>query len=98
MMTIIEDVAGKVTALLEKYEFDASTLARYLGLSLEQVNDIAHGDMECLLEQRKVLDKIIYDIPPGIPIHTIIVDKVTISKLEIVNVQAIYNKTIGNEI
>ena len=60
MMTIIEDVAGKVTALLEKYEFDASTLARYLGLSLEQVNDIAHGDMECLLEQRKVLDKIMF--------------------------------------
>lgn len=60
MMTIIEDVAGKVTALLEKYEFDASTLARYLGLSLEQVNDIARGKMECLLEQRKVLDKIMF--------------------------------------
>lgn len=59
-MTIIEDVAGKVTALLEKYEFDVSTLARYLGLSLEQVNDIAHGKMECLLEQRKVLDKIMF--------------------------------------
>ena len=53
-MTIIEDVAGKVTALLEKYEFDASTLARYLGLSREQVNDIAHGKMECLFAQRKV--------------------------------------------
>lgn len=60
MMTVIEDVAGKVTALLEKYEFDASTLARYLGLSLEQVNDFAHGKMECLLEQRKVLDKIMF--------------------------------------
>ena len=60
MMTIIEDVAGKVTALLKKYEFDASTLARYLGLSLEQVNDFAHGKMECLLEQRKVLDKIMF--------------------------------------
>ena len=60
MMTIIEDVSGKVTALLEKYEFDVSTLARYLGLSLEQVNDIAHGKMECLLEQRKVLDKIMF--------------------------------------
>ena len=59
-MTIIEDVAGKVTALLKKYEFDVSTLARYLGLSLEQVNDIAHGKMECLLEQRKVLDKIMF--------------------------------------
>lgn len=55
MMTIIEDVAGKVTALLKKYEFDASTLARYLELSLEQVNDIAHGKMKCLLGQRKVL-------------------------------------------
>ena len=52
-MTVIEDVAGKVTALLEKYEFDVSTLARYLGLSLEQVNDIAHGKMGSLLEQRK---------------------------------------------
>lgn len=60
MMTIIEDVAGKVTALLKKYEFDASTLARYLGLSLEQVNDIAHGKMGSLLEQRKVLDKIMF--------------------------------------
>lgn len=60
MMTIIEDVAGKVTALLEKYEFDASTLARFLGLSLEQVNDIAHGKMECLLEQRNVLEKIMF--------------------------------------
>lgn len=59
-MTIIEDVAGKVTALLEKYEFDASTLARFLGLSLEQVNDIAHGKMECLLEQRNVLEKIMF--------------------------------------
>ena len=59
-MTIIEDVAGKVTALLEKYEFDASTLARYLGLSLEQVNDFAHGKMECLLEQRNVLEKIMF--------------------------------------
>ena len=49
-MTVIEDVAGKVTALLEKYEFDVSTLARYLGLSLEQVNDIAHGKMGSLLE------------------------------------------------
>ena len=44
------------------------------------------------------LKKCIYDIPPGIPIHTIIVHKVTISKFEIVNVQAIYNRTTGNEI
>ena len=55
MITLIEDVAGKVTELLEKYEFDVSILARYLGLSLEQVNDIAHGKMGSLLEQRKVL-------------------------------------------
>lgn len=59
-MTVIEDVAGKVTALLEKYEFDGSTLARYLGLSLKQVNDIAHGKMGSLLERRKVLDKIMF--------------------------------------
>ena len=60
MMTIIEDVAGKVTALIEKYEFDVSPLARYLGLSREQVNNIAHGKMEGLLAQRKVLDKIMF--------------------------------------
>ena len=50
MMTIVEDVAGKVTALLEKYQFNANTLAKYLEISLAQVNDIAHGKTECLLE------------------------------------------------
>lgn len=60
MMTLIEDVAGKVTALLETYEFNASTLAKYLGLSLTQVTDIACGKMECLLEQRTVLNKIMF--------------------------------------
>lgn len=59
-MTLIEDVAGKVTALLETYEFNASTLAKYLGLSLTQVTDIACGNMECLLEQRTVLNKIMF--------------------------------------
>lgn len=60
MMTLIEDVAGKVTALLETYEFNASTLAKYLGLSLTQVTDIACGKMECLLEQRTALNKIMF--------------------------------------
>lgn len=60
MMTLIEDVAGKVTALLETYEFNANTLAKYLGLSLTQVTDIACGKMECLLEQRTVLNKIMF--------------------------------------
>ena len=31
-----------------------------MGRSLEQVNDIAHGKMGSLLEQRKVLDKIMF--------------------------------------
>lgn len=60
MMTIVEDVAGKVTALLEKYQFNANTLAKYLEISLAQVNDIAHGKTECLLEHRIVLDKIMF--------------------------------------
>lgn len=59
-MNVIEDVAWKVTALLEKYEFNISTLAKYLGLTLEQVNDIAHGKMDSLLDQRNVLEKIMF--------------------------------------
>ena len=42
-MTVIENISEKIKTLLEKYEFNVNTLAKYLGLSVEQINDIANA-------------------------------------------------------
>ena len=48
-MVVIENISEKVKILLNKYEFNANTLAKYLGLSAEQLNDIANGNLQCVL-------------------------------------------------
>ena len=48
-MIVIENISEKVKTLLEKYEFNVNTLAKYLGLSVEQINNIANGNLQCVL-------------------------------------------------
>lgn len=55
-MTVIENVSEKVKTLLEKYEFNVNTLAKYLGLSVEQINDIANGNLQCVLGKHTIID------------------------------------------
>lgn len=56
-MTIIENISEKVKTLLVKYEFNVNTLAKYLGLSVEQIHDIANGNLQCVLGKHTIIDE-----------------------------------------
>lgn len=59
-MTVIENISEKVKTLLEKYEFNVNTLAKYLGLSVAQINDIANGNLQCVVGKHTIIDKIMF--------------------------------------
>lgn len=59
-MIVIENISEKVKTLLEKYEFNVNTLAKYLGLSVEQINNIANGNLQCVLGKHTTIDKIMF--------------------------------------
>ena len=72
-MTETENISGKLKSLLEDYHFNAETLAKYLSVSVENMNEIARGNMEKLpdgwVERTRVINKIMFlaFIPEGSP-------------------------------
>ena len=62
-MTVSENISEKVNELLKIYDFNKDTLAKYLDLSPTQIDDIANGNVECLLRKQTahtVIDKIMF--------------------------------------
>lgn len=59
-MPVIENISEKVKSLLENDHFNVDTLAKYLGLSPEQVSDAANGKVDCLLGNHAAIDKIMF--------------------------------------
>ena len=43
-----KSISEMVESLIELYDFNKNTLSRYLGISVEQIVDIAHGNIGCL--------------------------------------------------
>lgn len=43
-----KSVSEMLKSLIEQYDFNTNTLSRYLGLSVEQIEGIAQGNIDCL--------------------------------------------------
>ena len=63
-MTVCENISPRVRSLLEEYNFNAETLAKYLSVSVDCVYDLAQGKIEKLPtgfnDRGRIIDKIMF--------------------------------------
>lgn len=57
---MIENIYEIVKILLEKYEFNVNTLAKYLAVPEDQIYGIINGNPENILKTHTVIDKIMF--------------------------------------
>lgn len=63
-MNVCENISPLVRSLLENYGFNKETLAKYLSVSVECINDLAQGKINKLpadfSERGRIIDKIMF--------------------------------------
>lgn len=58
----IASISEMLKSLMEEYHFNMDTLSKYLGISKEQINTVAQGDVDCLPEDNAMRSKVLNKI------------------------------------